>query len=101
MTLRILNERQAVDNLIMEFGRGELVIELGTLAGVPAVFIAVAGVPQPDLMGALASTDEKGDRTILSPGEVVLLFPTKEQAQKVRDALLCRFKSKISPEAAE
>lgn len=86
MTLRILNQRQCYDNLILAFGRGDLIVEVGTLADEPAVFVWVADVPRPDLIGQRI---ESGDnRMILHPGEVVLTFPTAEQAEAVRDALL-------------
>jgi hypothetical protein len=85
--IRVLNQKQAVDNLVVEFGRGEILVDLGKLAGIPAVFLFVANTPRPDLLGHQASPEEQVERTILSPGEVVLTFPTMEQARAVRDAI--------------
>lgn len=91
MSLRILNERQVIDNLIMEFGRCELIVDVGTMAGIPAVFVWRAGAPRIGPLGERAvgsDEDREGDRTILHPGEVVMTFPSKAQATAVRDALL-------------
>jgi hypothetical protein len=96
--LRILNERQAVDNLVLEFGRGELIVECGTLGDQPAVFVWVANTPRPELIGQRVGPVEGPDRAVFHPGEVVLTFPTTDQASSVRDALLGTLRTEASSE---
>ncbi len=60
-------------------------IDTGTYAGKPAVFIAPAR--QPGQVGASAAR-EGHDLHSLQPGEMVLTFPTDEQAKAVDDALV-------------
>jgi len=99
--LRCLNQRQCFDNLVVEFGRGEILVDVGTIGGTPAVFLWLAKEPRSDLLGGRADggdSDEVVDRTILRPGEIVLTFPTMEQATTVRDAILGLYRAKKSPE---
>ena len=69
----------------LAFGKGELVIDFGTAFGRPAVFICKAKTP--GVVGApAASENNPTDR--LQDGEIVLTFPTDEQAKLVADALV-------------
>lgn len=68
-----------------DFGKGERVVDTGTVGGVPAVFIAPAKMPGE--VGASAARENIPlDRLI--DCEIVLTFPTDEQARKVADAIV-------------
>lgn len=71
---------------LLEFGHGTLLVDSGTYYGRPAVFVAqVTGAPGEP--GTEAPAEERGDRHTLKPGEVVLTFPSWEQAQAVANAM--------------
>lgn len=75
----------AADARILEFGKGELVVDTGTYLGRPCVFICAAKTPGE--VGASAKR-EGHDKHSLQPHEVVLVFPTMEQADAVDAALI-------------
>lgn len=68
----------------LEFGRGALCIDTGTLHDVPAVFIAPAKMP-----GEVGTSAKREGHPLnaLVPGEIVMTFPTDRQARAVADAL--------------
>lgn len=67
-----------------EFGYGRKVVALGHYAGTPAVFISDAKTP--GKIGEDARRENHPTDHLL-PGEIVLIFPTDEQAKAVADAL--------------
>lgn len=70
---------------LLEFGAGALVVDTGRHDQQPAVFIARA--KRPGEIGTSAARENHPlDR--LQPGEVVLTFPTEEQAKRVADAMV-------------
>lgn len=71
-------------NRTLVFGSGNLVIGTGTYNGVPAVFITPAKYPGE--VGASAKRENLVNGELIH-GEVVLTFPTVEQAKRVDDAL--------------
>jgi len=77
----------------IQFGLGAVVVNTGHYGGKPAVFIARA--TEPGVVG-----EETGraafDRNTLQPGEVVMLFPTTEQANDVADAMCGATVTKVS-----
>lgn len=74
----------AADERVLAFGKGDKVVKTGRYGGVPAVFIAHA--KWPGEIGADASRERQPNDALL-PGEIVLTFPTDEQAAFVADAL--------------
>ena len=70
--------------ILLTFGFGALIVNTGTFGGDNAVFIAKATSPGPvgEYTGRSAFA-----RDCLQLGEHVLVFPTKEQAQAVADAM--------------
>jgi len=68
----------------LAFGFGALVVNTGTFGGDNAVFIAKATAPGP--IGEYTG-NRAFKRDCLQPGEHVLIFPTKAQAQAVADAM--------------
>lgn len=72
------------DKPTLAFGTGALVIDTGRYAGAPAVFVWPAKAQGE--VGARAADVEYPPTS----GEVVLTFPTDEQARRVADAL-CNF----------
>ncbi len=69
---------------VFEFGKGDLVVVDGRYNGNPAVFIRRAYIP-----GSIGDpADREGvPMDTLQPGEIVLCFPTTEQASTVVNAL--------------
>lgn len=74
-----------VGNKILHFGKGRLVVDTGTYASTPSVFVAAA--TRAGVVGQSAAI-EGHPRDTLQPGEVVLTFPTDQQALRVADALV-------------
>lgn len=70
--------------MTLAFGHGGLVVDTGTYAGIPAVFIAPSEMPGP--VGEKAVQNRPLDELI--EGEIVLTSPTDEQACMVADALV-------------
>jgi hypothetical protein len=71
----------------LEFGHGKFVIDNGTHYGKPAVFVAPAQEPG-KVNTSAARENQPLDRFV--EGEMVLTFPTEEQALYVLDALFNR-----------
>jgi len=72
---------------LREFGAGKLKVDTGTAYGRPAVFIAnVLG--EPGVIGDLVAPAEQGDLASIEDGEGVFIFPTMEQAEAVKAALV-------------
>jgi hypothetical protein len=69
---------------LLEFGEGKFVIDTGTYVEKPAVFISVALTP-----GEVGSSAKREGHPLdrLLPDDIVLTFPTDEQAKAVSDAL--------------
>ena len=65
----------------LRFGMGAFIVNTGAHAGEPAVFVDAA--QEPGAVGEAAPTIPAGTTPLLR-----LLFPTKEQAQLVADALV-------------
>lgn len=72
-------------NTILSFGAGALLVDTGTYADAPAVFIKSASAPGP--IGERAPDSEQAPLDRLVAGEVVLTFPTEDRAQAVADLL--------------
>lgn len=72
---------------VIEFGKGELVINIGTYGSQPAVFVATARLG--GQVGEPADREEFG-LDVLQEGEMVMLFPSAAQARTVADALIDR-----------
>jgi len=75
----------------MTFGEGLVLVFTGTCDGQPAVLLYEA--PQPGTVGASAPSDGLPDVALYS-----LTFPTKEQAQRVADALVNAASPQRGPE---
>lgn len=71
--------------MVWNFGHGRLVVDTGTYHKRPAVFVCPV-----DSAGKVGSSAKalRHDEFSLQPGEMVLTFPTVEQAKAVADALV-------------
>lgn len=68
----------------LEFGHGALIVDTGEFRGKPAVYVMPAKVP-----GEVGKKPtENYPKDALIAGEVVWTFPTREQAERVAEALL-------------
>ena len=71
--------------MVWNFGHGRLVVDTGTYHKRPAVFICAVDAPGEVGTSAKALNHDKES---LQPGEMVLTFPTVEQAKSVADDLV-------------
>ncbi|WP_309083742.1 hypothetical protein [Chelativorans sp.] len=69
---------------VAEFGQGNWAVDIGTMHGKPAVFVAPAKMP--GVVGTTAAR-ENNPHDRLVAGEWFMTFPTMAQAQLVADAL--------------
>lgn len=70
---------------VIDFGDGKLIIGRGKVGGRPSVHIEPA--PKPGEVGRNVPESMAPARDYLVPHEVVLTFPTEEQAELVATAL--------------
>lgn len=77
-----MTQRDGKYSLIFPFGRGEVTIGLGDLAGVPTVWICGSSVP-----GVAGEECSQESLDALDTFGAILTFPTPEQAQLVYAAL--------------
>ena len=73
---------------VMEFGNGNVIVQVGAYGDKPAVFITPA--EPPGVAGELAPPTTGEDKHRMLPGERVMTFPTEAQAHDVAEKLCGR-----------
>ncbi|MFA5186957.1 MAG: hypothetical protein WC551_10795 [Patescibacteria group bacterium] len=73
------------EHYIVKFGTGNLVVDTGTVADMPAVIVEATDTP-----GSVGSSAQHLNlpKDRVGDGSLVLTFPTAEQARRVADALV-------------